>query len=32
MLKESRGLHVSPLGNQVSLLDPETGKIAEDGT
>jgi hypothetical protein len=23
---------VSPLGNQVSLLDPETGKIAEDGT
>jgi hypothetical protein len=23
---------VSPLGDQVSLLDPETGKIAEDGT
>jgi hypothetical protein len=23
---------VSPVGDQVSLLDPETGKIAEDGT
>ena len=23
---------VSPLGDQVSLLDPETGKVAEDGT
>jgi hypothetical protein len=23
---------VSPLGNQVALVDPETGKIAEDGT
>ena len=23
---------VSPLGDQLALLDPETGKVAEDGT